>query len=255
MIPAPLRWCRLGLFIIAPVIVSCSPTVLELDRYGDTEEIYEDWTVELYLYDYGLHQPLKWAQACIENRADLSCSTSDESGLIQLQAPGGEAFSVVITGEDSDLLPSRVVVRDSEILGSLNVPLLDGSLLSALADAWGYPLLEDRTHIMMRAEANTPDGGLDGVEFWREPTRGQGPYYFDTMAQPNPSANYTNENGYGFLLNGAEGELQLGASHNGEACEANLPQVLSGDEVVSGFAAAKDPFPITIVTFDCDNVR
>lgn len=236
--------------------VACQTAMLELSPATETgEEELGDWTVELHLYDYGLHEPIRWAQACIENMPSRACATSDETGLILLSAPSGSVVSVVVTAQDTALLPSRVVVKQSDILGYLNVPLLDASLLAALADAWGYPLLEDRSHILIRAEANTPDGGLSGVEFWRDPSRGQGPYYFDTMAQPNPSTTTTNENGYGFLLNGSEGSLNVGASYGSDACEANLPQDLLGDSVFTSFSEPKDRTPITVVTFDCDNVR
>ena len=245
-----------GTLVMGLFGVACGTTMLDLSPTTDTgEEQLDDWTVELHLYDYGLHEPIRWAQACLENMPARACATSDETGLIQLSAPSGDAVSVIVTAQEPSLLPSRVVVKESDILGNLDVPLLDASLLSALADAWGYPLLDDRSHILIRAEANTPDGGLAGVEFWRDPSRGQGPYYFDTMAQPNPSTTHTNENGYGFLLNGSEGSLHVGAEYEGEECEANLPQELSGDSVLTGFAAPRDLTPITVVTFDCDNVR
>ena len=245
-----------GFLMLGLCFVACEPTMLELYGTNDThDDSPETWSVELHLYDYGLHEPIRWAQACLQGMPEWGCATSDEFGVVVLQAPSGEVVSVVVEPQEAGYLSSRIMVKESDIFGFLNVPMLDSTLLSALADAWGYPLIADRSHILIRAEANTPDGGLEGVEFWRTPARGQGPYYFDTMAQPNPSTTHTNENGYGFLLNGSEGEMQIGATHDGVPCEANLPQDILGDAVFTGFAPATEPSPLTVVTFDCDNIQ
>lgn len=240
---------------LIPLLAACGPTALEVVPGDSGSSTFEDtMLVALRFYDIGSGAQVQWAQLCVEDRNDIACETANEYGEVIYSVAAEGPTVLVAKSSNPDYMATRLIVEPVDSPSFVDIPMMTWELLEFYSGYWGFPLQPGRGHMLLRALGDSPDGGAESVQFWREPTRGQGPYYFNTTSQPDSKAESTNTHGYGFILNGAEGEMTAGAEHLGVPCEPVAPLFQNGQQLLTNFSAADDSRVLTVGLFDCGEI-